>query len=376
MKAHLVTLPGDGIGTEVTAAAVQVLDAVAAAFGHSFSTEERLLGGCAIEATGTALPDETRDACLAADAVLLGAVGGPQWDDPTADVRPEQGLLGIRQAMGLYANLRPAKPHPSLVAASPLRPERLKDVDLLVVRELTGGIYFGQPRERRRDNGEWIALDTMLYKEHEIRRVAHLAFQMARQRRGKVTSVDKANVLESSRLWRQVVIVVAEEYAEVTLEHLLVDAAAMYLMSRPADFDVIVTTNMFGDILTDEASMLTGSLGNLPSASLGEARNSHDLPRGLYEPVHGSAPDIAGRGIANPIGAILSLAMLLRHSLGLEKEATAVEAAVERSLLAGRRTADLAQHGEKALNTADMTELVVKALGSQIRPDYTGVRNE
>lgn len=367
MKAHLVILPGDGIGTEVTAAAVRVLDAVAAAFGHSFSTEERLLGGCAIEASGTALPDETRDACLQADAVLLGAVGGPQWDDPAAAVRPEQGLLGIRQAMGLYANLRPAKPHPSLVSASPLRPERLNGVDLLVVRELTGGIYFGQPRERRRENGEWLALDTMVYKEHEIRRVAHLAFQMARQRRARVTSVDKANVLESSRLWRQTVSDVAEQYADVSLEHLLVDAATMYLLSRPAGFDVIVTTNMFGDILTDEASMLTGSLGNLPSASLGESLNSHNLPRGLYEPVHGSAPDIAGQGIANPIGAILSLAMLLRHSLGLEKEATAVEAAVERALLAGHRTADLAHEDETTLNTAEMTDLVVKALGSQTR---------
>lgn len=367
MKAHLVVLPGDGIGTEVTAAALQVLNAVGNAFGHSFSTEERLLGGCAIDAVGTALPDETCEACLQADAVLLGAVGGPQWDDPTAAVRPEQGLLGIRQAMGLYANLRPAKPHPTLVAASPLRPERLQGVDLLVVRELTGGIYFGQPRERRRENGEWVALDTMVYKEHEIRRVAHLALRMARGRRGKVTSVDKANVLESSRLWRQIVSEVEDEYPDVTLEHLLVDAATMYLLSRPASFDVIVTNNMFGDILTDEASMLTGSLGNLPSASIGESLNSHDLPRGLYEPVHGSAPDIAGKGIANPIGAILSLALLLRHSLGLEKEATAVEAAVERTLLGGHRTADLAQEGETPLNTVQITELVVKALGSQVR---------
>lgn len=367
MKAHLVTLPGDGIGVEVTTAALQVLKAVGSAFGHRFSTEERLLGGCAIDATGTALPDDTREACLQADAVLLGAVGGPKWDDPTAAVRPEQGLLDIRQTMGLYANLRPAKPHPTLIAASPLRPERLKGVDLLVVRELTGGIYFGQPRERRRENGEWLALDTMVYKEHEIRRVAHLAFRMARRRRGKVTSVDKANVLESSRLWRQTVSELAVQYPDVTLEHILVDAATMHLLSRPASFDVVVTSNLFGDILTDEASMLTGSLGNLPSASLGESLNSHDLPRGLYEPVHGSAPDIAGKGIANPIGAILSLAMLLRHSLGLEKEATAVEAAVERALLGGHRTADLAQAGETPLNTAQITDLIVKALGSQAR---------
>ncbi len=366
MKAHIVVLPGDGIGTEVVEAGLEVFQAVAAAFGHTFTTEEHLLGGCAIDVTGTALPDETREACLQADAVFLGAVGGPKWDDPNAAVRPEQGLLGIRQALELYANLRPARPHPALASSSPLRPERLKGVDLLVVRELTGGIYFGEPRGRRCENGEWLALDTMIYKEHEIRRVTHLAFQMARRRRSRVTSVDKANVLESSRLWRQTVSEVAGHYPDVTLEHVLVDAMAMYLLSRPASFDVIVTTNLFGDILTDEASMLTGSLGNLPSASLGEARNSHGLPRGLYEPVHGSAPDIAGKGIANPIGAILSLAMLLRHSLGLEREANAVEAAVERALLAGHRTADLARNGETPLTTAGMTELVVEVLVAQV----------
>lgn len=365
MKAHIVVLPGDGIGTEVTGASLQVLQAVGKAFGHTFSTEEQRLGGCAIDATGTALPDQTRDACLRADAVLLGAVGGPKWDDPAAAVRPEQGLLGIRQALGLYANLRPAKPYPALASASPLRPERIENVDLLVVRELTGGIYFGQPRERRREGGEWLALDTMVYKEHEIRRVAHLALRMARERRRKVTSVDKANVLETSRLWRQTVSEVAEQYSDVTLEHMLVDAATMHLLSRPASFDVIVTTNMFGDILTDEVSMLTGSLGNLPSASLGEMLNSHGYPRGLYEPIHGSAPDIAGKGVANPIGAILSLALLLRHSLDLEKEATAVEAAVERALLGGHRTADLAQAGETSLTTLEMTTLVVEALEGQ-----------
>lgn len=365
MKAHIVVLPGDGIGAEVTEASLQVLRAVGKAFGHTFETEEQLLGGCAIDATGTALPEQTREACLQADAVLLGAVGGPKWDDPNAPVRPEQGLLGIRQALGLYANLRPAKPNPILAAASPLRAERLENVDLLVVRELTGGIYFGQPRERRQENGEWLAVDTMIYKEHEIRRVAHLALRMARQRRGKVTSVDKANVLETSRLWRQVVSDVAAGYPDVTLEHMLVDAATMHLLNRPASFDVIVTSNMFGDILTDEASMLTGSLGNLPSASLGEALNRHNLPRGLYEPIHGSAPDIAGKGIANPLGAILSLGMLLHHSLGLDKEAAAVEAAVERALLSGHRTADLAQDDEKTLTTTEMTTLVVRALEGQ-----------
>lgn len=367
MQAQIVVLPGDGIGPEVTGAALHVLQTVGKVFGHTFRTTEHLLGGCAIDARGTALPDETREACLQADAVLLGAVGGPKWDDPTAAVRPEQGLLGIRKALGLYANLRPAKPHPSLIAASPLRPERLQGVDLLVLRELTGGIYFGEPRRRWQEDGEWMALDTMVYKAHEVRRMAHLAFMMARERRRKVTSVDKANVLESSRLWRQVVSEVAQEYPDVTLEHILVDAATMYLLSRPAEFDVMVTGNMFGDILTDEASMLTGSMGNLPSASLGEARNSHDMPRGLYEPIHGSAPDIAGKGIANPIGAILSLAMLLRHSLGLDREAAAVEAAVERALLGGHRTADLAREGERALRTEEMTGLIVQALGGQGR---------
>ncbi len=363
MKAHIVLLPGDGIGPEVVEAALQVLHTVGRLFQHAFQTEQRLLGGCAIEARGTALPEDTLQACRQADAVLLGAVGGPQWDAPSAAVRPEQGLLGIRQALGLYANLRPARPHPSLAAASPLRPERLQGVDLLVVRELTGGVYFGRPRERRFENGEWLALDTMVYKEHEIRRVARLAFDMARQRRHKVSSVDKANVLESSRLWRQTVSEVAAEYPDVVCEHLLVDAATMYLLSRPASFDVLVTTNLFGDILTDEASMLTGSLGNLPSASLGEAHNRHGLRRGLYEPVHGSAPDIAGQGVANPIGAILSVAMMLRHSFCLEREATAVEAAVERTLLAGRRTADLALDGETPQSTAEMTDLIVEALG-------------
>jgi 3-isopropylmalate dehydrogenase len=362
MNAHVVALPGDGIGTEVVDAALQVLQAVGDAFGHTFTVETRLLGGSAIDATGTAFPDETREACLAADAVLLGAVGGPKWDDPAADVRPEQGLLAIRQEMGLFGNLRPAVPHPALRDASPLRPELLKDVDLLVVRELTGGIYFGRPRERRRVNGEWQALDTMIYREHEVRRVADLAFRMAQDRRRKVASVDKANVLESSRLWRQTVSEVAQNYPQVTLEHLLVDAATMYLLSRPSSFDVIVTTNMFGDILTDEASMLTGSLGNLPSASLGETKNRHGRPRGLFEPVHGSAPDIAGQGLANPIGAILSVAMLLRHSLGLAREAAAVEAAVERALLVGHRTADLAREDEQSLGTEEMTGVIVEGI--------------
>jgi 3-isopropylmalate dehydrogenase len=267
--------------------------------------------------------------------------------------------------MGLFANLRPVRPHPSLLDASPLRPERLQGVDLLVIRELTGGIYFGQPRERRQVNGETQAVDTLIYSESEIRRVAHAAFQAARNRSGKVTSVDKANVLESSRLWRQTVNEVASEYPDVTLEHLLVDAAAMHLLTRPSSFDVLVTENMFGDILTDEASVLSGSMGILPSASLGEARNRHGCPRGLYEPIHGSAPDIAGKGIANPIGTIMSLAMMLRHSFGLSQEADDVESAVYRALEAGHRTAELSTNGQKALGTKEMTAQIVSLIIEQ-----------
>jgi 3-isopropylmalate dehydrogenase len=358
MEAKIVILPGDGIGPEVIEATKAVLEAVARKFGHHFAFEEHLLGGCAIDARGTALPDETLNACMHTDAVLLGAVGGPKWDDPTASQRPEQGLLGIRKELGLYANLRPVKPHQDLLAASPLRQERLEGVDLLVVRELTGGIYFGRPSERRLFNGEIQAVDTMAYTQSEIRRIARLAFEAARQRRKKVTSVDKANVLESSRLWRQTVIEVAGDYPDISLEQLLVDAAAMHLISRPATFDVIVTSNLFGDILTDEASMLSGSMGNLPSASLGEALNQHGLPRGLYEPIHGSAPDIAGHGIANPIGAILSAAMMLRYSFGLGAEAESVESAIASTLGDGHRTADLTLDDEFALNTKEIGDLI------------------
>jgi 3-isopropylmalate dehydrogenase len=363
MEARIVALPGDGIGPEVVESARGILTAVGAKFDHAFQVEEFMVGGCAIDASGTALPEKTLAACLDADAILLGAVGGPKWDDPTAKVRPEQGLLGLRKALGLYANLRPVKPHPDLLAASPLRREFLEGVDLLVLRELTGGIYFGEPSERRTVNGETQAVDTMIYSQSEIRRVAHLAFAAARQRRGKLTSVDKANVLESSRLWRQTVAEVSEQYPDVSLEHLLVDAAAMHLITRPVTFDVMVTSNMFGDILTDEASVLSGSMGNLPSASLGEARNQQALPRGLYEPIHGSAPDIAGKGIANPIGAILSTAMLLRYSLGLEKEAEAVEQAVATTLVAGYRTADLAHGGGTFLKTQEIGGVIIANVG-------------
>jgi 3-isopropylmalate dehydrogenase len=358
MKANITLLPGDGIGPEVVGAAVTVLESIEQIYGHEFTAHECLIGGCAIDATGSALPDETLEVCRASDAVLLGAVGGPKWDDPTAKVRPEQGLLGIRKALDLFANLRPVRPHPELLDSSPLRPERLQGVDLLVVRELTSGIYFGQPRERRMVDGEVQAVDTMSYTEGEIRRVTRLAFELARTRRKKVTSVDKANVLESSRLWRQTVTAVAGDFPDVRLEHVLVDAAAMFLVTRPAHFDVIVTANMFGDILTDEASVLTGSMGNLPSASIGSHQNELGLPRGLYEPIHGSAPDIAGQGVANPIGTILSAGMLLEHSLGLVEEAQAVERAVSRALASGHRTRDLVQPGQPTLSTQQMTAMI------------------
>lgn len=354
MKATIVTLPGDGIGVEVVAEGVKVLQAIAAQYGHTFEFHEYLIGGCAIDAMGTPLPETTLSGCRAADAVLLGAVGGPKWSDPTASVRPEQGLLGLRKGLELYANLRPIQIFPQLRDASPLRPERLEGVDLLVVRELTGGIYFGPRQEATEDNPT--AFDTMVYSASEIRRIARRAFGLARERRGKVTSVDKANVLASSRLWRRVLTEVGADYPDVTLEHMLVDAAAMHLMRRPADFDVIVTSNMFGDILTDEASMLAGSMGMLASASLGSTTN------GVYEPIHGSAPDIAGKGIANPLATILSVALLLRYSLGLLSEAIAVEQAVSAVLEAGYRTPDIASDGTIIVNTSEMGDQVVAAL--------------
>ena len=352
MKANIILLPGDGIGTEVTPAAVRVLEAVGSIYGHAFTFEEYLIGGRSIDRYGTALTDETLATCKSADAVLLGAVGGPKWDDPQARVRPEQGLLELRKGLGVYANLRPVRVHPCLVNASPLKPEKLVGVDLLVVRELTGGLYFGQPKGREMLNGRIRAVDTLEYYDYEIRRVVNLAFSLAKNRRKKVASVDKANVLESSRLWRQITIEVGASYPDISLEHMLVDTAAMRLISDPAGFDVLVTENMFGDILTDEASVLAGSMGLLPSASLGE------VGPGLYEPIHGSAPDIAGKGIANPIGAILSGALLLRYSLGLDREAEAVESAVEQALAAGCRTADL---GGK-LSTLQMTDEIIKYL--------------
>src|SRR5271165_5118246 len=343
MQALIAVIAGDGIGGEVTAEAVRALERIAERFGHSFRFEAALLGGAAIDASGEALPAATLDLCRRADAILLGAVGGPKWSDPNAPVRPEQGLLQLRKALGLFANLRPVVPHPKVLDASPIKAHLLRGVDIMVVRELTGGIYFGDKQRTATD-----AYDVCRYSAMEIERVVRLAAQLARARRRKLTSVDKANVLETSRLWRAVVErVLPAEFPDVSFEHVLVDAAAMHLLRRPRDFDVIVTENMFGDILTDEASMLAGSLGLLPSASLGSAARG-----GLFEPIHGSAPDIAGRGIANPYAAILSAAMLLKYSLHLEPEASALEAAVSRAIESGKLPADLAAAGASVTTRA------------------------
>ncbi len=347
MKANIVVLPGDGIGPEVAAAGVAVLKAVAERGGHDFVFTEHAIGGVAIDTFDDPLPSATLAACKTADAVLLGAVGGPKWSDPNARLRPEQGLLGLRAALGVYANLRPVRVHPKLMALSPLKDEKLRNVDLLFVRELTGGAYFGA-KTRTTDT----ATDECRYTVTEIERATRRAFAFARARRKHVTHVDKANVLETSRLWRSTVTRVAAEFPDVTLEHQLVDSMAMLLLTRPSAYDVIVTENLFGDILTDEAAALAGSLGLLPSASLGDGK------AGLYEPIHGSAPDIAGKGLANPLGTILSAALLLRHSLGLESEAQAIEAAVDAVIERGVLTRDL---GGSA-NTTDVTAAVLEAL--------------
>jgi 3-isopropylmalate dehydrogenase len=375
VQATITVLPGDGIGPEVTTEGTRVLRAVAERWGHRFELRDALIGGAAIDATGSPLPDATVAQCRASDAVLLGAVGGPKWDDPAARVRPEQGLLGLRKALGVYANLRPVVVHPSVAGASPLRAERLRDVDLLVVRELTGGIYFGDKRREPLDGGAERAVDVCSYTTEEIERVVRAAGMFARARRKRLTSVDKANVLETSRLWRTVTTrVMRTEFPDVELEHLLVDACAMYLLSRPSHFDVIVTENMFGDILTDEASMLAGSMGLLPSASLGaphenattasDAHAERDMTTrmGLYEPIHGSAPDIAGKGIANPLGTISSVAMLLRYSLGLDEEARAVDDAVNAVLDAGCVTADIAPPGAPSHSTSDVGRTVAERI--------------
>jgi len=352
MRAVIAVLPGDGIGPEVVDQARRVLAVVGEKGGHTFTLKDALIGGIAIDETGSALPPETLEIARAADAVLLGAVGGPKWDDPRGKVRPEQGLLAIRKGLGLFANLRPVSVNPRVVHASPLRPELLAGVDMIVVRELTGGIYFG---DKLRDGDR--ASDLCVYTVAEVERIVRTAARIARGRRKKLTSVDKANVLETSRLWREVTTrVMTEEFPDVALSHMLVDACAMHLIRRPADFDVIVTENMFGDILTDEASMLAGSMGMLPSASLGEGK------RGLYEPIHGSAPDIAGKGVANPYATILSVALLCRHSLGLESEARAIEAAVSAAIDRGVLTGDLAPPGTGAATTAAAGDAVLEAL--------------
>jgi len=352
LEFKIVLLPGDGIGPEVVLEAVRVLDVIAHKYHHSFAYKERLMGGCSIDAYGTSLTDETLADCQSADAVLFGAVGGPKWDDPNAKDRPERGLLRLRKGLGVFANLRPVKVHPALLDASPLKPERLRGVDILVLRELTGGLYFGQPKMREIQDGCERAVDTLEYYDFEIRRILELAFRLARGRKKKVTSVDKANVLESSRLWRQLATQMAKDHPDIQLEHALVDSTAMKLIASPASMDVVVTENMFGDILTDEASVLAGSMGMLPSASLSEAGV------GLYEPIHGSAPDIAGRGIANPLGTILSAALMLRYSLQLEDEAVAIERAVDETITAGARTADLGG----TLTTRQMADEVIKNL--------------
>ena len=359
---NIAVLPGDGIGPEVMAQAIEVLHAVEQRFEHTFELTEDLVGGIAIDTHGTALRPETLERCRRSDAVLFGAVGGPKWDDPRAPVRPEQGLLALRKGLGLFANLRPVKVTPLMRDASTLKPEVLDGVDIVVIRELTGGLYFGRPQRRWTTSRGRQAVDTMRYSEKEVRRVLQVGFDLARSRRKKLTSVDKANVMENGRMWREIAIEMGRENPDIELEHLLVDACAMHLIRRPKDFDVIVTENMFGDILTDEASMLAGSMGMLPSASLGARRRGGTQGNGLYEPIHGTAPDIAGQGKANPIAMILSTAMMLRLSLGLEDEAAAVERAVGRALADGLRTVDIATEGTRTLSTAQMGEAVAERI--------------
>jgi 3-isopropylmalate dehydrogenase len=352
VRAKIVLLPGDGIGPEVVGEGRRVLETIARAHGHTLEFDEQSIGGGSIDRHGTALTEEALAACQASDAVLLGAVGAPKYDNPASKVRPEQGLLALRKGLGVFANLRPVKVHPSLVDASPLKPEKLAGVDLLVIRELTGGVYFGRKTREELPGGHVKVTDAMEYHDFEIRRILDLAFRLAGGRRRKVTSVDKANVLDTSRLWRQLATEAGTAHPDIALDHMLVDTAAMQLVANPARFDVLVTENMFGDILTDEAAVLTGSMGMLPSASLG------DGGPGLYEPIHGSAPDIAGKGIANPIGTILSVALMLRYSLKLEAEAAAIESAVDRAITEGCRTRDLGG----SLSTTAMSDEIVKRL--------------
>ena len=360
MQLNILILPGDGIGSEVTAEAVKVLQHVGKKYGHQLSLSEGLLGGIAIHKTGNPLPQETVDLALKADATLMGAVGLPEFDNVAPEKRPEKGLLGIRKALGVYANLRPVRSYKALLNSSPLKNELVDGVDMIIVRELTGGIYYGTPRGIIQDGGEERVVNTMAYTRSEIERVSRVAFNLARNRRKKVTSVDKSNVIENSQLWRKVITEVAADYPDVALDHLLVDTAAMQLVLNPKRFDVLVTENMFGDILSDEGAVLAGSIGMLPSASLG-AKKPSGAWVGLYEPVHGSAPDIAGQGKANPFGAIGSVAALLAYSFGLKDEALAVERAVETVLNSGRVTADLKPSGKPA-TTTEVGDAVVAAI--------------
>ena len=352
MEALITLLPGDGIGPEVTSSGKKILSTIEEIYDHKFSYEEKLIGGSAIDAGHLPLPEETIASCRESNAIILGAVGGPKWSDPNASVRPEQGLLGLRETLKVFANIRPVKVMPELISASPLKKELLENVDLVVIRELTGGIYFG---EKYKDDNH--ASDLCIYHDYEVDRIVRLASNIAMTRRKKLASIDKANVLETSRFWRnRTNNIVTTEFPDIDLEHILVDAAAMYLISKPSEFDVIVTENMFGDILTDEASMLAGSMGMLPSASIGEGI------KGLYEPIHGSAPDIAGQGVANPCGMILSIALLLRYSLKLEDEASFLEKSVENVISAGARTKDIATTGQVVLNTEEMTNCIIRDL--------------
>ena len=363
MDYKIAVLPGDGIGPEVTNESVRVLNAIGERFGHTFEYEHGAVGGNAIDDYGNALPDSTLRTAKAADAVLFGAVGGPKWDDPRAKTRPEDGLLAIRQGLDLFANLRPVQVVPQLIDASTLKPSVLEGVDFVVVRELTGGLYYGKPKKRWSNSRGRRGVDTMYYSEEFIARVLRVGFELARMRRKKLTSVDKANVLESSRLWREIAMEMGEEYPDVELEHVLVDTAAMQLVRAPSRFDVMVAENTFGDILTDEAAVLSGSMGMLPSASLAGVPEAGGRAFGLYEPIHGTAPDIAGQGIANPIASILSTAMLLRYSLGLDEAAALVEDAVSRALADGYRSGDIASPGDNVVGTTQMGDIIVSLLG-------------
>ena len=361
MDFSIAVLPGDGIGPEVIAEAVKVMETVGRKFGHSFELSYGRIGGNAIDEFGTPLPDETLAMCRDTDAILFGAVGGPKWDDPRAKTRPEDGILAVRKGLGLFANLRPVKVDPALINSSPIKPQVLKGVDMIIVRELTGGLYFAKPKKRWENSRGRRGVDTLRYTEQEIERILRVGFELAQGRRKLLTSVDKANVLETGRLWREMAVEVSKDYPDVELEHILVDNASMQLIRQPAHFDVIVAENTFGDILTDEASVLSGSMGMLPSASLAGLPKAGGRGRravSLFEPIHGSAPDIAGQGIANPIGTILSMAMMLRYSLGLNDEAAAVEQSVEGVLAEGYRTADIAGDGEDRVTTTAMGDVI------------------